>query len=232
MNPFQHKTTALITGGSGGIGTAVARRLQAENITAVVTDITENRTEDFPFFKCDLRRGEEVRGLYDWFSSEYGTPDILILNAGRGIKEKLTEGDPEKWQEILDINLTGLLRCIRAFVPEMLDRRSGKIIFVSSVASRQPYPYGGIYSASKAAAEMIADTLRLETFPHLHVSTLRLGAVRTGFFENQKAGDRDYAQKYPVMNPEEIAEDVFYIITRDKDRVIHEMTSRPLAQKF
>lgn len=194
MNPFRNKTTALITGGSGGISMAVARRLQTENITAVVTDITENRTEDFPFFKCDLRQGEEVKELYDWFSSEYGTPDILILNAGRGIKEKLTEGDPEKWQEILDINLTGLLRCIRVFVPEMLDRRGGEIIFVSSVASRQPHPYGGIYNVNRRRCYYIITRDRerviVKAFHRVrHRITSKTGALR--FFPVCRTAERE-----------------------------------------
>jgi len=231
MNLFQDKKTALITGGSGGIGMAIARRMKEENIKTAITDIEDAET-GFPFFKCDIRKGEDIDKLFHWYSENFGIPDILILNAGKGIKEKLYEGDPEKWQEVLDINLMGMLRCIRAFVPQMQERKSGRIIIISSVAVSQPHPYGGIYSASKAAVEMIAKTLRLETFPFLHVTLLRFGAVRTDFFKNQKAGDPDYADKHPVMNPEEIADDVFYIITRDKDRVINQMVSRPLTQKF
>jgi len=232
MTSFQNQKTALITGGNGGIGQAIARRLSQQGIEVAITDIKESDQKSFSFFRCNLCNGAQVDQLYQWVIENHGVPDYLILCAGQGIKEKLYEGDPDKWQKIIDINLMGVLRCLRAFVPQMLERQNGVVLFISSVAADQPHPYGGVYSASKAAVEMIAETLRIETFPFLRTTILRLGAADTDFFKNQKAGDPDYSQKNPTMRPEEIANDVYYIITRPGDSVIHQMITRPLAQKF
>jgi NADP-dependent 3-hydroxy acid dehydrogenase YdfG len=88
--------------------------------------------------------------LYHPVTNTYGIPKILISNAGQGIHEKLLEGDPEKWAKVIEINLLGALRFVRAFVPDRLDRKSGSVFFISSTAAPRPYEYGAIYAASKA----------------------------------------------------------------------------------
>lgn len=83
--------------------------------------------------------------------------------------------------KIIDLNVMGALRCIRAFVPAMLERENGHIVFISSVSASQPHPYGGIYSAAKTALEVIAETLRQETLPHLNVTVVSPGVTNTNF---------------------------------------------------
>src|SRR4051812_33294763 len=90
--------TALVTGGSGGIGRAIAAELEKQGVNVVIADISvpQNRTNTI-FRKCDVTRPDEVDSLFAFMSEHTGLPDILILNAGKGIHEKLCEGDPEKW---------------------------------------------------------------------------------------------------------------------------------------
>ena len=121
-----------------------------------------------------------------------GLPGTLTLNAGKGIHETLTEGDPDKWKSVLDLNVMGVLRYIRSFVPEMISQKQGKVIFMSSVAASKPYTYGAVYSASKAAVEMIAETLRLETLPHVAVTTINAGITDIG----------EYAGRHYFFMPE------------------------------
>ena len=225
---------AIVTGGSSGIGRAVANKLQQNGVTVIVADKTEPSTEDKLIFKkCDVSSAKDIDALYSWVSKNYGIPDYLILNAGQGIQEKLSEGDPEKWQQVIHTNLMGPLRCIRAFTPEMLDRKSGNVIFISSVSANQPHPYGGIYSASKTALEVIAETLRLETIPHLNVTVVSPGIVKTDFFENQISGNNNVEDMgMGAISAEEIAEDVLYALKKKPGTSINKIVTRPNLQTF
>lgn len=226
---------AIVTGGSSGIGKAIAKKLAGENVKVVVADIEDHRENDpnLLFRKCDISKGEEIDQLYAWVFEEVGPPDILVLNAGQGIQEKLTEGDPEKWQRIMNINVMGALRTIRSFVPELLKRKRGNVVFVSSVSANNPHPYGGVYSASKTALEVIAETLRLETLPHINVTVISPGIVDTNFFQNQMSGNSTIEEMgMGAISPEEIAEDVWYAINKKAGTSINKIITRPIQQDF
>ncbi|NJO01881.1 MAG: SDR family NAD(P)-dependent oxidoreductase [Bacteroidia bacterium] len=157
---------AIITGGSSGIGLAITRELANSQVLSVIADIqppTEKLPSQAVYIPCDISQQEDVESFAHQVLHTYGTPDILISNAGQGIHEKLSEGDPRKWAYIFNLNVCGALRFIRAFLPLMLEAGRGDVLFVSSVAAGQAYPYGGVYAATKAALEVIAETLRLET---------------------------------------------------------------------
>lgn len=226
---------AIVTGGSSGIGRAVAMKLAGENLKVVNADINES-PGDHPnlyYRKCDISRGAEIDSLYAWVMDNLGVPDILVLNAGQGIQEKLTEGDPEKWQQVLNTNLMGSLRAIRSFVPELLKKKAGNVVFISSVSANNPHPYGGIYSASKTALEVVAETLRLETLPYINVTVVSPGIVDTNFFRNQLSGDGSVEEMgMGAISPEEIAEDVWYAINKKSGTSINKIITRPIKQEF
>lgn len=227
--------TALITGGSSGIGLAIAKKFSENKIKVAVADV-----QDFPgkgqgilSKRCDVSKSQDIDDLYSWTEKNLGHPEILVINAGKGIREKLTEGDPEKWQEIININIMGALRCIRAFTPNMLEKKKGHVVIISSVAAGHPHEYGGIYSATKTALEVIAETLRLETVPHLRITTISPGITDTGFFSNQLAGNHSIDDLgMGAISPEEIAEDVFYAISKKNGTTINKIITRPIAQSF
>src|SRR5690606_10823913 len=157
------KKIAVITGGSSGIGKAILSTLAKQGYTVINADINspENNIGATHCF-CDVTDARDIAKLYELVSSKYGIPDVLVSNAGQGIHEKIAEGDPEKWAKVIDVNLMGSLRLVRAFLPDMLRVRGGTVIFISSTAAQRAYPYGGIYASSKAALNMIAKTLQLE----------------------------------------------------------------------
>lgn len=225
---------ALVTGGSNGIGRAIVKKLANAGIKVVVADLHKNEVESAEIFrKCDVSRKEDIAELFSWMQQNTGLPEILVLNAGRGIKEKLTEGDPEKWQYILNVNLMGALRCIRAFVPEMLEQEQGHVVFISSVSANQPHPYGGIYSASKTALEIIAETLRQETLPSVKVTVVSPGIVETDFFKNQVSGATSIEEiGMGSISAEEIAEDVWYALSKKNGSCINKITTRPVLQTY
>lgn len=227
--------TALITGGSNGIGLAIARKFADNNIKVAIADV-KNYTGENPeilYKECDVSNGVEIDELYNWTTKNLGHPEILVINAGRGIREKLTEGDPEKWQQIINTNIMGALRPIRAFLPHMIEKKRGSVVVISSVAAGNPHPYGGIYSATKSALEVIAETLRLETIPHINVTVISPGVTNTEFFQNQMAGGHSIEElDMGMIAPEEIAEDVFYSISKKNGTSINKIITRPTAQSF
>lgn len=226
-----HLLTALVTGGSNGIGKAIALKLAAEKYNVVVADIIKPAYthSNIRYISCDVSKISDVNNLFTAVQNDLGTLGILVLNAGKGIHELLTEGDPEKWQDVVNINIMGTLRCIRAFVPQMLENKKGDVVFISSVSSGKAYTYGGVYSASKAAIDMIAETLRLETEPHIRVTTVKPGTVATGFFKN--SGREDYHPD-ASLSAEHIAEDVWYAINKPPGTSINTIVTRPTGQLF
>jgi NADP-dependent 3-hydroxy acid dehydrogenase YdfG len=162
-----------------------------------------------------------------------GTPDILVCCAGRGIHEKLTEGDPEKWRQIVDVNLMGALRLVRAFVPGMLAQGSGDVVFVSSVAAGQAYPYGGVYAATKTALEVVAETLRLEVLPTVRVTVVAPGVTDTAFFEHTVSGFHTAADLgYGSLAAADVADAVLYALQQPPGVSINHLTIRPVRQPF
>lgn len=235
MNNNSSSKLAIVTGGSSGIGKAIAKKLAEENLKVIVADVAEAdfEEENITFRHCDVTSGNEIDELFGWVTSTFGHPDILILNAGQGIQEKLTDGDPEKWQKVIHTNLMGPLRMIRSFSPKMLEEEKGNIVFISSVSANQPHPYGGVYAASKTALEVVAETLRLETLPHINVTVVSPGIVATRFFEHQISGNHtveDFGMG--SISPEEIAEDVWYALNKRSGTSINKIVTRPTLQTF
>lgn len=230
MEKDHSQKTVLITGGTTGLGKSIAAKLEEASFKVAVTDVCKNSKNSLTF-QCDLTFSLDVAQLYNWTLKNLGIPDVLILNAGVGIQEKLAEGDPEKWQQVFDINVMGCLRMIRAFVPAFLERKSGHIVFVSSVSEGKFHEYGGVYCASKTALGIIAETLRIETLPDICVSSLLPGAIDTQFFKHNIGGEIEKPPESHLMSPDDLAEDVLYILTR-KNHCINKMTTRPLTQQF
>lgn len=231
MANSSHRTTALITGGSNGIGFAIAQKFADNDIEVVIADIVPpiKISERITYTFCDVTKAEDVSSLFDFMQSRQ--PDILVLNAGKGIHERLIDGDPEKWMGVFDLNVMGVLRCIRAFVPTMQQHRGGNVVFISSIAAKKHYSYGGIYSASKTAVEMIAETLRVETMPNIAVTTIRAGITDTSFF-NERQDKELLLQQMGCLQAKEIAEDVYYAISKPSGSVINAIVTRPSHQEF
>jgi NADP-dependent 3-hydroxy acid dehydrogenase YdfG len=225
--------TALITGGSNGIGKAISLKLSEQKITVVNADIiAPEMSNNYLIYRyCDVTQRKDIDDLFLWMSKNTGLPDTLIINAGRGIHEKLTEGDPEKWFDIIQVNVMGALRFIRAFVPPMQIKKQGKIIFISSVAADKIYSYGGVYSATKAALEVIAETLRAETDSSINITVIRAGITDTDFFKNHPAKTAN-AIGQGSLHPMDIAEQIWHVINKRDGAQIQKITIMPKEQSF
>jgi NADP-dependent 3-hydroxy acid dehydrogenase YdfG len=226
---------AVVSGGHSGIGMSIVMALQQAGVMTAIADISPAPDLPSPVFSfsCDITRAEDIDQFYAHVTHALGTPDILISNAGQGIHEKLSEGDPEKWKQVIDLNLLGALRLVRAFVPGMLAAGTGDVIFISSVAAGKAYPYGGIYAATKAALETVAETLRLEVLPAVRVTTIAPGVTDTPFFQNTISGfhtARDIG--YGALDPEKVAQTVLFALGQPRDVSVNQVTIRPASQPF
>lgn len=225
----------MVSGGHSGIGLSIVRALQQAGVLTAIADISPAPPLPSPVssFSCDITRAGDIDQFYAQVSQTMGAPDILISNAGQGIHEKLTEGDPEKWSKVIGLNLLGALRLVRAFVPGMLAAGSGDVIFISSVAAGKAYAYGGIYAATKAALETVAETLRLEVLPAVRVTTIAPGVTDTAFFENTISGFHSAGDiGYGALDPERVAQTVLFALSQPREVSVSQITIRPALQPF
>lgn len=222
---------AIITGGSSGIGQEICRKLSEAGYHVINADVEKPKKEqkNVQHISCDITKASEV----DKLAAEvgrYSGPGVLVLNAGRGIHQKLREGNPEEWAHILDLNLMGNLRVLRVMLPFM---QQGHIIFTSSVSAETTYPWGGIYGASKAALETIAETLRLEEQPGIKVGVIRAGVVDTNFFNSMISGSQTVETiGWGAVSAEEIAEAVLFMLKQKDNTAVNAITIRPAPQSL
>jgi len=227
---------AVVTGGSSGIGRSIVQKLTETGIQTLFCDIEEPASETSgaessgDFFKVDLTDPRQIETFCEQILEE-GPPDVLVCNAGRGVHEKLTEGDPEIWEQIFQLNVFSTLRLIRGLVPAMTEQDQADVVFISSVSSTHTYPYGGIYAATKAAVDTLAETLRLESQPDVRTTVIRPGVVDTSFFESMIHGDQTPESiGWGAVRPDQIADAVHYAVTRDPGIALNEIVIRPAAQ--
>lgn len=180
---------------------------------------------------ADLANEADTTSFKEKVLAQFGVPDILIFCAGRGVHQKLSEGSVSQWKEIFELNVFSVLHLLRGFLPYMLERGSGDIVFISSVSAEKPYPYGGIYCASKAGLNTIAETLRLEVQPKLRVVTVAPGVVDTDFFENIIDGSQTADNiGWGSVHPEEVADAVRFALSQRSDVSLNSIVIRPTAQ--
>lgn len=227
-----HGRSALITGGASGIGLATAKVLAGNGAEVALADVHSPRRElpqHIRHFNTDLRRQDDVDQLRE---SLDGPVDILILSAGLGVHQKMGEGDPDKWQNALDVNVMGALRVIRAFTPAMQHQEhGGDVVILSSVAAERQYEWGGVYSASKAALGAIAETLRLELQPKVRVTNILPGVVDTPFFQNMIGGGPTVKSiGWSALAADDVAEAVHWVLTRPRHVAVNTLVMRPAAQ--
>ena len=206
------KPTAVVTGASRGIGRAVAKRLaathsvvaiarDADRLKSLVAQIAEFGGE---CRSCviDLRSPGEIESALRGFSA-----DVLVNNAGVITKKPLLRLTPDEWQEMMDVNVSALFHVTRQLLPGMIERGSGHIINVASIAGRSAFPNGTGYVATKHAVLGFSESLMLEVREAgVKVSVVMPGSVATDMRVSDSA-DRSW-----MLKPEDVAEVVAEIL--------------------
>ena len=164
MLPLQDKV-ALVTGASAGIGAATARTLAHAGARVVLAARREERlqalAEELPgasVLPLDVRDADAVRAAVEDLPL-----DIVLANAGLAIgTASIQAGDPAHWAQVIETNVLGVLHVVRAALPGMIERGSGDMLVLGSVAGRQVYPGGNVYNASKFAVNALYQAMRLD----------------------------------------------------------------------
>ena len=181
---------AFVTGGSRGIGLAIARALVREQASVTITGTNQSRINEArqqlgpaAHGACaDVRDYAAVESAMKATVERFGGLDILVNNAGIGIFKSVAETSLDEWNTLIATNLTGVFHCSRAALPHLRQRGGGWIISVSSLASKNPFPDGAAYSASKSGLNAFSEALMQEVrHDGIRVAYVLPGSVRTEF---------------------------------------------------
>jgi NADP-dependent 3-hydroxy acid dehydrogenase YdfG len=237
---------ALITGASSGIGKATAIKF-AENGYDLI--LCGRRTEKLEQLKnilskivkiqilsFDVSDRDAVEMQIKSLPTDWKNIDILINSAGNAHGLSLIQdGDIDDWEAMIDGNVKGLLYVSRAIIPQMIERKTGHIVNLSSIAGKQTYQNGAVYCASKKAVEAISEGMRMDLTEHgIKITNIAPGAVETEFSEVRFKGDVERAQKvyagYEPLIAEDIADLIFYAVNAPTRVTIADVTIYPKAQ--
>jgi 3-oxoacyl-[acyl-carrier protein] reductase len=220
---------AVVTGGAGGIGRAVAHRLIKNDCTVAILDINEQTGEqvvaecrakgaELSFFRADLTREGEVLSAFDKIAAAHGRVDILVNVAGGSMhRHPLEEFPLEDWQAVIDANLTSTFLCSRAVAGRMRRQKSGAIVNISSDIGFSGSENRSAYAAAKAGVLGLTRSLALELSPF----GVRVNAVAPGRIDTPRVrasySDADWAaaaKGIPLGHaglPEDVAEAVAFL---------------------
>jgi len=181
----------LLTGASSGIGYSLAKSLPKENCSLALISRRKNILDKLVAelknggvkilsYECDVGNIDDVRNSFEKVKNDFGKIDIAILNAGTSHRADVKEYSSEIAKEIFDANTFGIVNCVEQLAPHFIQRKEGMIVGVSSLAEARGFPKSGFYNASKAAASLLLESLRIELKPYnVKVIIVKPGFVRT-----------------------------------------------------
>ena len=234
--------TAVVTGASSGIGEATARALSREGCNVVLAARRKDRLQSLAAalgdrtlaVPTDVTDPVACEALVQETIERFGAIDILVNNAGLGLYATIPEGDPEDWRRMFDVNVLGVLYATRAASRRMLERGSGDLVFISSLAGRRvPRADGAVYAATKHAITAITQGLRMDVAQRgLRVINVEPGLVRTEFPESSyPSAGRFYEEKdYPPIEAGDVAAAIVYATTQPAHVSVDEVLIRPSKQ--
>ncbi|MBP3251741.1 MAG: SDR family NAD(P)-dependent oxidoreductase [Prevotella sp.] len=221
------KKIAMITGATSGIGLACARKFAKGGYAVILTGRNEEKLRnienelkalqaDVLTLAFDVRDRTAATAAVESLPEQWKAIDVLINNAGLALGlEPEYEGDWHDWETMIDTNIKGLLTMTRLVVPAMVERNSGHVINIGSVAGDAAYANGNVYCATKAAVKVLSDGLRIDVaHSAVRVTNLKPGLVETNFSNVRFHGDTDRAANvYRGVKPltgDDIADVAFF----------------------
>lgn len=227
--------TAIVTGGTRGIGRAIAEALVGEGMNVCISgrDIEGVRAGVRELealggggatgAACDVRNYEEVEALVRHAVDEFGGVDVLVNNAGVGVFKMVEELEPEEFRAVVETNLFGVFYCCHAAIPEMKRRGGGYIINISSLAGANPHPRMSAYNASKFGLNGFSEALMQEVrYDRIKVSYIMPGSVNTEF-----GGDTVSDEKAWQLQPEDVARVVVDLLKHESRSLPSRVEIRP-----
>jgi NADP-dependent 3-hydroxy acid dehydrogenase YdfG len=248
MGQFSEKIV-LITGASSGFGDAIAREFarhgaklvliarREERLSALAAELKVTFNTESLCLTVDLRDLTATAKSLDSIPAKWKSVDVLVNNAGlsRGLG-KLHEGSMEDWEEMIDVNIKGLLAVSRAVIPWMVERDHGHVINIGSIAGRDVYPGGNVYCATKYAVRALSKAMSIDLLgTQIRVSTIDPGLAETEFSLVRFRGDSARAevpyQGVKALTAGDVAEAVVWTASRPSHVNVSEMVMMPTAQR-
>ena len=230
--------TAIVTGGTRGIGRAIAERLLREGAFVAICgrsadSASRAATEMKPLGKviglgADVTDLKQVQSLFSAVDREFGRLDILVNNAGQGVFRKVGEMTPEDWHRNIDLNLNGPFYCSHEALARF-DGRGGFIVNISSLAGKNAFSGGAGYNASKAGLNLFSEALMLDhRYDRVRVTSIMPGSVDTEFSgdPSKRGGDTSW-----MIAPEDIAETVVHVLRIPERTTLSRVEIRPSRPK-
>src|SRR5712692_8302394 len=223
--------TAVVTGGTKGIGRAIADALVREGISVCIAARSQSEIDKAVKelgsraigFVCDVRDYDQVSALINYTVKELGGLDILINNAGIGTFEAVENTSPEDFRAVLETNLFGVFYCCHQAIPQLKKRGGGYIINISSLAGANPHPRMAAYNASKFGLNGFSEALMQEVrHDKIKVSYIMPGSVNTEF-----GGDSPNDEKSWQLTPQDIARVVVDLLHHDDRSLPSRVEIRP-----
>jgi len=236
--------TAVITGASSGIGRATAIALAKQNFRLIICGRRENRlvelAKELPtevhILVFDVRDKQAVSKAFASLPLDFKTVDVLVNNAGNahGLSP-IESGEIDDWDAMIDGNVKGLLYVSKAIIPGMVDRKSGQIINIGSIAGKEVYQNGNVYCASKFAVDALNKGMRMDLNQYgIRVGAVNPGMVETEFSEVRFKGDNQRAANVykglQPLRPEDIADVIVFMVNCPPHVNIGDITVLPTAQ--
>lgn len=242
-------SVALVTGASSGIGAATARTLADEGASVALAARREERLEELAdeiesegsealVVPTDATDESQVREMVETTAEELGGLDVLVNNAGVMLLEPIATADPDDWQQMLDLNVHGLMVASQAALEFMQEQGEGDIVNVSSVAGRKAYAGSSGYNASKFGVTAFSEALREEVVDSdVRVTTIEPGAVDTELTdhipdEDQKETIEGMMDEMEPLRPDDIARAIRYAVSQPTHVDVNELLIRPTRQEL
>ena len=242
-------SVAIVTGASSGIGRATAIALaqagaavtvaarRAERLDEVVAQIRGDGGRALAV-ATDVADRDAVFALVERAAAELGPADILVNNAGIMPTSPLKDIHLDDWLRMVDVNVKGVLHCVAAALPAMLERSRGHIVNVGSIAGRRPFPGGTVYGATKFAVRCISAGIQLELSARhgIRVTDIQPGVVATELMDHipdreTRQGFSDRWQDKTPMASEDVAAAILYAVTAPRHVNVNEILMRPRDQE-
>jgi len=231
----------LVTGGSRGIGRAIAEMLLSEgalvvvcglwpdSVTRAVSEMDARWPGKVKGKPADVSEYEQVRALFEFVDREAGGLDVLVNNAGVGIFAKVSQIKLEEWDKMIHTNLSGAFYCSREALSRFENRGAGYIVNISSLAGKNAFSGGAAYNASKFGLNGFSEALLLDTrYDNVRVSTVMPGSVATEFGRGEVPGDLGADWK---VHPEDVAEVVRMLLHMPERTMVSQVEIRPAKPK-
>ncbi|MGZ3419858.1 MAG: SDR family oxidoreductase [Polyangiales bacterium] len=237
--------TVLVTGASSGIGAATARRFAQSGDQVILAARRTDRLEALAneigrahVIELDVADRAAVERAIARIPAEFAAIDVLVNNAGLALGlAPAHEASLEDWEQMVDVNVKGLLYVTRAVLPGMVARDRGHVINLGSVAASYPYPGGNAYGGTKAFVKQFSLNLRADLFgKHIRVTDVEPGMVETEFSLVRFRGDQERAAKVyegiEVLSPADIAETIHWCASQPAHVNVNRIELMPVMQSF